>query len=402
MKSTTRVGSQLSPLSLMLLLGALTACQGLPQDDNGTSCSIRDPAGPIVENSAVGGEDEEATFQRLWQIGGLDDAPLLVAPLAIAVDRNGRAAIADAGLSELNLVDANGVWEGTVARRGEGPGEILGPVALSWADDGVLLVMDVVLARVTELNLNTGGRRTFPVDPALVIPAVSSGQIGFAALQPDLSVWLEIPGQERFEGWEERVIARSTAGRIGITEVARGMVRVMGRGPYRREPMSAWPRTLVGVGRTGWVVADSTHLYELKAFDGNGEVVAHFCYPAVGEGLSEIERGEAVIENQPSDLPLILQEAGEPQVPAVISRILIDTDDRVWIQRDRTLPWDSHGRAWGAASAMHDVFLASGEYLGSARMPEGHRLQASVGDRVWTFHVGELGEFSVASFLLEW
>ena len=79
-----------------------------------------------------------------------------------------------------------------------------------------------------------------------------------------------------------------------------------------------------------------------------------------------------------------LRELGEPPQPATISRIVVDADGRIWVQRDRPAPGANYMH--GVPGAMVDVFLPSGRFLGSIRLPEDQRLLEARGRRVWTLH----------------
>ena len=94
-----------------------------------------------------------------------------------------------------------------------------------------------------------------------------------------------------------------------------------------------------------------------------------------------------------------LRELDEPPNPAIISRIVVDLDGRIWAQRDRSLPgaFDGHG----APGAMYDVFLQSGRFLGSIRFPDDQRLLEARGRRVWTLHVGSFDEYSIVALEIE-
>ncbi|WP_419934720.1 hypothetical protein [Candidatus Palauibacter sp.] len=95
----------------------------------------------------------------------------------------------------------------------------------------------------------------------------------------------------------------------------------------------------------------------------------------------------------------VLREVGESPEPGIISRIVVDADGRIWVQRDRPAP--ATGNRHGVSGAMHDVFLPSGQFLGSIRLPEDHRLLEARGRRVWTLHTGSLDESSIAALEIE-
>lgn len=219
----------------------------------------------------------------MWRAGGTEEAEELIFPADVAVSPDGSVAIADWGLAEVILLDPDGEWLGPVMTRGEGPGEV-----------------------------------------------------GFLSLQPDQSVWIESPGPVE-DGWEERSFVRWSPDAAAHDTVARSRVRVPSG-----VALAAWPRSLLGVGSETRVVSDPDGRYELEVFDRDGTSLVRFCHPGEPLPLSSAERGEELNEELPdawrSTLGEALAEAGEPPLPAAISRIVVDVDGRIWVQRDRPAP----------------------------------------------------------------
>ena len=168
---------------------------------------------------------------------------------------------------------------------------------------------------------------------------------------------------------------------------------------FRGAALAAWPRPLVGVGAETWVVSNPDGRYELEVFDRDGTSLVRFCHVGKAFPLSAAERWEDVDAEMPDAWRDALRELGEPPNPAIISRIVVDLDGRIWAQRDRPLPgaFDGHG----APGAMYDVFLPSGRFLGSIRLPAEQRLLEARGRRVWTLHTGSLGESSIVALEIE-
>ncbi|WP_419942642.1 hypothetical protein [Candidatus Palauibacter sp.] len=249
-------------------------------------------------------------------------------------------AIADWGLAEVIVVNPDGEWQGAVMTRGEGPGEVQAP--LTWVDANTLLVLDFGVYRLTTLDLASRSACVTAVDPAFLSPVFMSGEATFVAVQPDQTVWL-------------------------------------GSCP---EPG----------GR-----------YELEVFDRDGTTLVRFCHPGEAFPLSPAERGEDAGEDTDEGMPdawrSVLREVGESPEPAIISRIVVDADRRIWVQRDRPLP--GAGNTHGASGAMYDVFLPSGRFLGSIRLPDDQRLLEARGRRVWTLHTGSFDEPSIVALEIE-
>lgn len=372
------------------LLAAVTAGCGRP---GSTACEVAGTEGRVVRNTSVGVWPQELSWREVWRTGGAEDAEELIFPADVAVGPDGSVAIADWGLAEVILLDADGVWLGPVMTRGEGPGEVQAPAALTWIDASTLLVLDFGAFRLTTLDLPSRSASVTAVDPAFMSPVFASGEVTFVALQPDFTVWLEFPGPLE-DGWEERSFVRWSPDNPANDTVARSRARAL-----ERTTLPAWPRSLVGVGAKTWVVSDPEGRYELTVFDGDGTTPVRFCHPGEALPLSPAERGEAPDERMPDAWRAALRELGDPPEPAIISRIVVDADGRIWIQRDRPLPGAAGPH--GAPGALHDVFLPSGRFLGSIRLPDDHRLLEARGRTVWTLHTGSLDESSIVALDIE-
>ncbi len=380
--------------TLTLLLAVVIAgCDSL----GSSACEITDLGGPVATNTSAAIWLAELSWREVWRVGGAGEGEALAVPADVAVGPDGSVAIADWGLAEVVVVDPAGEWRGAAMTRGEGPGEVRAPAAVTWVDANTLLVLDLGTNRLTLLDLVSRSSSVTAVDPALLMPVVMSGEVGYLSLQPDYTVWVESPGLVE-GGWEERSFVRWSPDAAAHDTVARSRVSVPSG-----VALAAWPRSLLGVGAETWVVSDPDGRYELEVFDRDGTSLVRFCHPGEPLPLSPAERGDELDEELPdawrSTLGAALAEAGEPRLPPVISRIVVGADGRIWVQRDRPAP--GAGNRHGVSGAMHDVFLPSGRFLGSIRLPEDHRLLEARGRRVWTLHIGSLDESSIVALEIE-
>ncbi len=372
------------------LLTALIAGCDLP---GSAACEITDPNGQAVTNTSFGSWPSELSWREGWRAGGLNEAEVFVLPADLAVSPNGLVAIADWRLAEVIVVDSNGEWLGAVTSRGEGPGEVQAPVAVTWVDANTLLILDVSAFRMVTLDLASHSASVTPVDPAFMSPVFVAGQVRFVALQPDRTVWLEFPGPVE-DGWEERSFVRWSPDKPVNDTVMWSRAR-----GFAGATLAAWPRSLLGVGAETWVVSKPDGRYELEVFDRDGTSLVRFCHTGEALPLSPAERGEDTDAEMPGGWRDTLRKLGEPRNPAIISRIVVDLDGRIWAQRDRPLPGAFYGH--GAPGAMYDVFLQSGRFLGSIRLPDEQRLMEARGRRVWTLHTGSFGESSIVALEIE-
>lgn len=373
----------------MLLAAVLAGCDLLET----ASCEIAVADGQAVANTSNGVWPVELSWRELWRVGGLDEAEALRRPAGVAVSPDGSVAIADWGLAEVIVVGPDGEWHGPVMTRAEGPREVRAPAAVTWVDAETLLVLDLGAFRMVTLDLASQSARVTPVDQTFLSPVYASGQVRFVALQPDGTVWLEYPGPIE-DGLEERSFVRWSPDQPVVDTVMWSRAR-----GFAGATLAAWPRALLGVGTETWVVSNPDGRYELEVFDRDGTSRVRFCHVGEVLPLSPAERGEDQDEEMPDAWRDALRELGEPPNPAVISRIVVDLDGRIWVQRDRPAPGTLDGH--GAPGAMYDVFRQSGQFLGSVRLPDGRQLLQAKGRRAWTLHTGSLGESTIVALEIE-
>ncbi len=191
--------------------------------------------------------------------------------------------------------------------RGDGPGEVQAPVAVTWVDANTLLVLDVGAFRITTLDLASHSASVTEVDPAFLSPVFTSGQVRFVALQPDRTVWLEFPGPVE-DGWEERSFVRWSPDKPVNDTVMWSRAR-----GFAGATLAAWPRSLLGVGAETWVVSKPDGRYELEVFDRNGTSLVRFCHTGEALPLSPAERGEDTDAEMPGGWRDTLRKLGEPR-----------------------------------------------------------------------------------------
>ncbi len=373
------------PAWMSLWTAVIAGCD-LPES---APCEVMDPDGQVVANTSLGAWPAELSWREVWRAGGLDEDEALLRPAGVAVSPDGSVAIADWGLAEVIVLGPGGEWQGPVMTRAEGPTEVRAPAAVTWVDANTLLVLDLGAFRMVTLDLDSDAANVTSVDQTFLSPVYASGQVRFVALQPDGTVWLEYPGPVE-DGWEERPIVRWSPDNPVNDTIMWSRARALAG-----MTLAAWPRALLGVGAETWVVSSPDGRYELEVFDRDGTSLVRFCHVGEALPLSPAERGEDTDAELPDEWRDALRELGEPPNPAIISRIVVDLDGRIWVQRDRSLPgtFDGHG----IPGAIYDVFLQSGRFLGSIRLPDGQRLLEARGRRVWTLHTGSLSESTIVA-----
>lgn len=334
---------------------------------------------------------------ELWRAGGVDGGASLTNPTSARVGPDGTLAIPDFGASTVWLLGSDGAWLDPVGEAGEGPGEFTRPLAAAWTEGGELLVLDAGDRSVTRFDrgMRLVGREAVPAD--LIAPVFAAGEIGWFGLRSDGVAFLEHPATEAAGDSAEIVYAAGGAGDPSARVVHRstypaGLVPALDR--IRRPD---WPRALMAVGARSRAVAPASDRYELIIFGPDEAPRLYLC--SEDDEVVETSRGEG--PEVPERVRATLDTLRAPARPALFSRLVIDRDGRLWVERDPPRPGDAFDRMYGVPGATLDLISPSGRLLARVRMPTGLRFQDALGDTVWAFAIGELDEVTVAAGALE-
>lgn len=360
----------------------------------------------VVVNQGEGRWDAaglRAGLEELWRVGGLREGQALSFPADLAASRSGRLAVADFRLGDVVVIDRDGGWLGSWTRRGEGPGEVSRPVAVSWTGDGRLAVFDIEGSRVIWLAGPSEATREVPIDPAFTAPVVASGSLVRSAVAPDGTVYLQpsrssVPGEARALDLLTRF--RPTA---GVTDTVRvdtvPTLEASGRFASVVAPDGA--RLTFALGPDGGLrLSDPRGRYRLLEVGRGPGADRAVCRASAPPPLAGGTLGEGDSAERSRALAEALAGAEPPERAASFGRFFVGARGRTWVQRD--VPVDPSGpdAFFGAPGAEHDVFAADGRYLGSVTPPDDARLQAARGDTVWAYEFGELDEAWVVAYRL--
>lgn len=130
--------------------GALSAAARPPA---GTEAGQSAASVPVVKNGkrpAAAGGAARFSLEPLWTIGGGDSAGADFSQIAaVAVGAGGEAAVLDGKECKIFIFDARGKLLRTFGRKGQGPGELSGPIGVVWTPAGEILVDDTLNRRLS-------------------------------------------------------------------------------------------------------------------------------------------------------------------------------------------------------------------------------------------------------------
>ncbi len=109
---------------------------------------VKNPKEPIYGEEAFYLEEELAIEESEGQ-----EEYMLSLPRSIAVDDEGDIYVLDLKESHIRVFDKNGVYQKTIGRRGQGPGEFQGPLGIQITANSEILVNNLTSSRLTYFSL---------------------------------------------------------------------------------------------------------------------------------------------------------------------------------------------------------------------------------------------------------
>jgi hypothetical protein len=339
----------------------------------------------VVANTGGGTWAEqrlESQLMELWRAGAPETNLRLGYPSSIAVSPSGYVAVADFELDQVFVFSPDGTPLGTWPRGHS----VEKPVAVTWATDNRLHILDIVASTLLTTDAEGSLLHQQPVSEHFLASVMGAGGLDWAGILPNGTVYFQPmaplnqeatdPGESTWTLW------RQTVGTVSIDTIAQAPARLFGYTMRARTPIPSWPRLRVATGGPGLLaVGGEDGAYRIRIYDEDGQPIRTVCRDAEPLPLTAEERGEVEREVDAE----LLREAPQPSSPAAFGHFFLSTEGRLFVQRDRpfVVTADPYTAVHGNAGGLFDVFDEEGRYLGELRAPDGVRLRAAWGDRVW-------------------
>ena len=121
---------------------------------SGGVVTVRDGV-PHVLNEAQPAEGAQSLrLEEQWRVGADEDDILLGVVSAVVAGEDGSLYLLDRQLCQVHVFSSDGVYQRSLSRRGEGPGELGDPVALSFMPDGSLGIAQARPGKIVKLALD--------------------------------------------------------------------------------------------------------------------------------------------------------------------------------------------------------------------------------------------------------
>jgi hypothetical protein len=309
------------------------------------------PVDSLIPNIRIGKVDGEP-WETFGQIRALEAGP------------DGTIYVLDYQASEVRAFDATGAFVATLARRGQGPGEIRQANGMVLASDGTLWVQDHSARAI--VGLAADGREVAR-HPMLVSGygfEWGAAIDGSGVIRQTWNHSDRTPGAPRVFGYLEgrsRSYLKSydlgtrAYDSIYLGEQLRPYLSIdNGDRSYTNTAAPFSPQGLSVIDRLGSIWVASSNDYRITRIDTPADTALIIDVPLVGPLITGEERSSA---------ERLFERAGAtPSIPErkpVLSRLLTDDEGRLWVERALVPDQPRH----------LDAFDREGEFLGSMTLP---------------------------------
>ncbi len=353
------------------LAGLVAACGGPPVE---VPWVARDSAGiRIIENHAPSGPALVLDSLPAVRIApGQPGAPEFYSPISAVRLADGRFVAAGWAMTEIHLFGPDGVWQGTVGRRGSGPGEfealgfvyrVRGDTLLTfepgsqrlqrWTPDGVPVSLELLVSPPGLPSANVRG--PFP-DGTLLLTASVPDQ----AASTELLIYSRVTlyrAQPDGTAWDSLL---SYAGAPSIRSA--------------ENPQFQWGRPLLApapsidhhAGRFAYSPGDR---FEVQVYDLNGrlqQVIRREAVPrpvSSAEVAAAIQRwGESMSPERWERMEPRIRETATTRVRPAVRTVRYSSDGRLWVE---------YGSPELGETVHASVFDPEGRWQGDVAIPEG-------------------------------
>lgn len=267
-------------------------------------------------------------FQKRMELGGdvAEREHSFERITGIDVDNGGTIFVLDYNACEIRKFSPDGKYMQKIGRKGKGPAEFQRPISLALDDKGQLVVAESIPSSIAFFD--TQG--TFLFRRSL---ASQSVVLGIKSLGYDefliSAVTLEFKGGEVLQTYTLRVI--NSLGQSAQDIMTASRKRSAGN-DVASETESRWPVWHVDA-RGNIYVAEDIDKYTVKVFDRKGKLlrVIDREFKPVRRSVSELERIRREIASKMKQLGIVGVQYVISEVKPIISSILSDANDRLWI-----------------------------------------------------------------------
>jgi hypothetical protein len=316
--------------------------------------------------------DLDWSLHRVWSVGGATDRPVSLSRLEpFQVASNGVDLVYLLARAEhrVFVLGADGQVADSFGRRGEGPGEMVDPMAISVSSAGDVAVVDPGAHRIVRWD-----RQGRPLDPIAIRVALDHPRMVVA----EGRVWYTTAERVGEDRAEYHLVADGPTGRVIVAALPKPSRRVGDFPSCGARAISVTPlfAPTIHWDRSGdRTIVNAGAGYRLQLFRGTTPVATLTRDIAPAPATPEAAEREAAgwLLNDCVVPPAeVLRVAGYLERIPVVSAVALAPDGTVWVER----------RVADGGGPRVDLFDTAGSYLGT--LPAGAPFPAAflAGDRI--------------------
>jgi len=344
-------------------------------------------APPVVQNPAKPAKGvRTAKLTEVWSRGGESDDVFFGAASAVLAGPGGQALVLDTRLSEVKVLGPDGALVRTLAREGDGPGEVRRPGDMFIAGDGAICLLQGFPGRVVkvkadgtpagEAKYGTGqpGAGQFAVlirglpHPGGMVLAGITMTFGGSSVS-DQEYFLSLCGPDGAR--RQQLLAKPY--RVDYADFA---LDEMGMD-------FVWQR-LAGTPDGRLFVAPERNEYRIRAYAPDGQPVREFtrAYQSPPRTAAQKEQARRILEAIGANYPTRPKRITVENTAPAVAGLWATDDGRVWVLTGDEQPGRPKG-TW----CMLDVFAPDGTFEQQVALPGPHDPQQ---DAVFVLRDGRL------------
>lgn len=281
-------------------------------------------------------------LEELWRAGGEGAEDVMFGlPVEAVTDESGRVYIADQQLCQVFVFSPDGELEGTLSRRGEGPGEVSAPVDLVSLWDGTIGIAEIFPGKIVQVTKEDVPAGQITID-------VSGGATGGFTIQTMTEVrgeHLLVAGSRSVP--QERILERihflSAVGHDGVETVRyldqRSEIERPHSVVHENDFLPPFPLAAT-LGPDGRVYSPrSREEYEVVVFRPDGEidyVIRRPDFRTWKRDKLDMQRITALFHAWAGPNPETYPEFDLKKTERAITSLQVDGQGRLWVQHARS------------------------------------------------------------------
>ena len=368
MKTKTKVLSIVLFLSVSIMLVSCkkpkAEWKGTIEEVNGVTV-VKNPKEPIYVEDVFSLEEELS----IGEAEGREEYMFSQAR-SIAVDEKGRIYVLDSRDAHVRVFDKDGLYIRTIARKGEGPGELKFPLIMLITNQNELVVEDFG-SRLAFFTLEGEFKKNLLIakEGLLRIDIDSEGNmVGLVIVREE-----ENPRYE-LKKFDSELKYLHSLGSSPLPS-ARGFVI----NPFMA---ISW----YDINHNDQIVFGYPEKYEIKIFDKKGSVTRKII-----KKYDPVEITEEEIKEETEDIPQNWK-VSIPKYHSAYSRFITDDESRIFVQT-----WE---RVAGGEGYYYDIFDSEGKYI--LKIPLKTRPQLIKKNKLYTIEEDEEGFPMVKRYRITW